>query len=188
MLTLNEAIFVLHEGVSSAADIDRLFKECFGHAMGPLETADLIGLDTVLLSLEVLYGDFNDPKYRPCPLLRRLVDAGLHGRKTGQGFHSYERSNESGSGDMAEDDKHLIREFISTNMQGVPVDDDEDLFASGYVNSLFAVQLVMWIERTFDFQLVGKDLDFANFSTIDAIAAFVDGKRTLAGGGAWTSN
>ncbi|WP_406411648.1 3-hydroxyacyl-CoA dehydrogenase family protein [Streptomyces sp. NBC_01614] len=96
MLTLNEAIFVLHEGVSSAADIDRLFKECFGHAMGPLETADLIGLDTVLLSLEVLYGDFNDPKYRPCPLLRRLVDAGLHGRKTGQGFHSYERSNESG--------------------------------------------------------------------------------------------
>ncbi|WP_406192409.1 phosphopantetheine-binding protein [Streptomyces sp. NBC_01017] len=89
---------------------------------------------------------------------------------------------------MAEDDKHLIREFISTNMQGVPVDDDEDLFASGYVNSLFAVQLVMWIERTFDLQLVGKDLDFANFSTIDAIAAFVDGKRTLAGGGAWTSN
>ena len=90
MLTLNEAIFLLHEGVSSAADIDRLFKECFGHAMGPLETADLIGLDTVLLSLQVLHDDFNDPKYRPCPLLRRLVDAGLHGRKTGQGFHSYE--------------------------------------------------------------------------------------------------
>lgn len=90
MLTLNEAIFLLHEGVSSVADIDRLFKECFGHAMGPLETADLIGLDTVLLSLEVLHDNFNDPKYRPCPLLRKLVDAGLHGRKTGQGFHSYE--------------------------------------------------------------------------------------------------
>ncbi|MGW1895270.1 3-hydroxyacyl-CoA dehydrogenase family protein [Streptomyces sp. NPDC002004] len=90
MLTLNEAIFLLHEGVSSAADIDRLFKECFGHPMGPLETADLIGLDTVLLSLEVLYEAFNDPKYRPCPLLRKLTDAGLHGRKTGQGFHSYE--------------------------------------------------------------------------------------------------
>ncbi|MDF3142970.1 MULTISPECIES: 3-hydroxyacyl-CoA dehydrogenase NAD-binding domain-containing protein [unclassified Streptomyces] len=90
MLTLNEAVFLLHEGVSAAADIDRLFKECFGHAMGPLETADLIGLDTVLLSLEVLHDNFNDPKYRPCPLLRKLVDAGLHGRKTGQGFHSYE--------------------------------------------------------------------------------------------------
>ncbi|MFF1832865.1 3-hydroxyacyl-CoA dehydrogenase family protein [Streptomyces sp. NPDC058231] len=94
MITLNEAIFTLHEGVSTARDIDRLFKECFGHAMGPLETADLIGLDTVYLSLQVLYEDFNDPKYRPCPLLRRMVDAGLHGRKTGQGFHSYERSNE----------------------------------------------------------------------------------------------
>ncbi|MFF0433790.1 3-hydroxyacyl-CoA dehydrogenase family protein [Streptomyces sp. NPDC004327] len=90
MLTINEAVFLLHEGVSTAADVDRLFKECFGHAMGPLETADLIGLDTVLLSLKVLYDNFGDPKYRPCPLLTRLVDAGLHGRKTGQGFHSYE--------------------------------------------------------------------------------------------------
>lgn len=90
MLTLNEAIFLLHEGVSSVPDIDRLFKECFGHTMGPLETADLIGLDTVLLSLQVLHDDFNDPKYRPCPLLRRMVEAGLHGRKTGRGFHSYE--------------------------------------------------------------------------------------------------
>ena len=91
-------------------------------------------------------------------------------------------------GDVTEDDKHLIREFISTNMQGVPVDDDEDLFANGYVNSLFAVQLVMWIERTFDLQLSGEDLDFANFSTIDAIAAFADSKLTPAGDGAWTSN
>ncbi|MFJ4190549.1 3-hydroxyacyl-CoA dehydrogenase family protein [Kitasatospora sp. NPDC089509] len=90
MLTLNEAIFLLHENVASVTEIDRLFKECFGHAMGPLATADLIGLDTVLLSLDVLYENFNDPKYRPCPLLRRMVDAGLHGRKTGQGFHSYE--------------------------------------------------------------------------------------------------
>ncbi|MFE6665144.1 3-hydroxyacyl-CoA dehydrogenase family protein [Streptomyces sp. NPDC057697] len=90
MLTINEAVFLLHEGVSTAADVDRLFKECFGHAMGPLETADLIGLDTVLLSLKVLCDHFGDPKYRPCPLLTRLVDAGLHGRKTGQGFHSYE--------------------------------------------------------------------------------------------------
>ncbi|MFI8930669.1 3-hydroxyacyl-CoA dehydrogenase family protein [Streptomyces sp. NPDC053474] len=90
MLTVNEAMFLIHEGVSTAGDVDRLFKECFGHAMGPLETANLIGLDTVLLSLEVLHEEFNDPKYRPCPLLRQLVDAGLLGRKTGQGFHSYE--------------------------------------------------------------------------------------------------
>jgi 3-hydroxybutyryl-CoA dehydrogenase len=90
MLTVNEAIFLLHEGVADVPSIDRLFKECFGHAMGPLATADLIGLDTVLYSLEVLYDDFNDPKYRPCPLLRRMVDAGLHGRKTGRGFHTYE--------------------------------------------------------------------------------------------------
>ncbi|MFF3411784.1 3-hydroxyacyl-CoA dehydrogenase family protein [Streptomyces sp. NPDC002742] len=90
MLTLNEAIFLLHEGVSGAAEIDRLFKECFGHAMGPLETADLIGLDTVLFSLDVLCNSFDDSKYRPCTLLRKLVDAGLLGRKSGQGFHRYD--------------------------------------------------------------------------------------------------
>ncbi|MFC7549670.1 3-hydroxyacyl-CoA dehydrogenase family protein [Plantactinospora sp. GCM10030261] len=90
MLTVNEAIFLLHERVADVTAIDRLFKECFGHPMGPLATADLIGLDTVLYSLEVLYDEFQDPKYRPCPLLRRMVDAGLHGRKTGRGFHTYE--------------------------------------------------------------------------------------------------
>jgi 3-hydroxybutyryl-CoA dehydrogenase len=90
MLTVNEAVFLLAEGVATAPEIDRLFRECLGHAMGPLETADLIGLDTVLLSLEVLHDELNDPKYRPCPLLRRLVRAGLHGRKTGLGFHTYE--------------------------------------------------------------------------------------------------
>ncbi|MET9359922.1 3-hydroxyacyl-CoA dehydrogenase NAD-binding domain-containing protein [Streptomyces sp. NPDC006632] len=89
MLTVNEAAFLVHEGVASAADTDRLFVECFGHTMGPLETADLIGLDTVLLSIEVLYDEFKDSKYRPCPLLTKLVDAGLHGRKTGQGFFNY---------------------------------------------------------------------------------------------------
>jgi len=89
MLTVNEAIFLLHERVSSAADIDRLFRGCFGHKMGPLETADLIGLDTILLSLEGLFDSLKDPKFRPCPLLRKMVDAGLHGKKCGQGFYSY---------------------------------------------------------------------------------------------------
>ncbi|RLK61352.1 3-hydroxyacyl-CoA dehydrogenase family protein [Actinokineospora cianjurensis] len=89
MLTVNEAVFLLHERVGTAADIDRLFVECFGHTMGPLETADLIGLDTVLLSIEVLHDEFKDSKYRPCPLLTSMVDAGLHGRKSGQGFFHY---------------------------------------------------------------------------------------------------
>jgi 3-hydroxybutyryl-CoA dehydrogenase len=89
MLMINEAIFLLHEQVSSAAEIDLLFTQCFGHKMGPLETADLIGLDTVLLSLEVLYENFNDSKYRPCPLLRKMVDAGLHGCKSGKGFFTH---------------------------------------------------------------------------------------------------
>lgn len=89
MLAVNEAMFLVHEGVSTAQDVDRLFKTCFGHKMGLLETADLIGLDTVLRSLEVLYDEFNDDKYRPCPLLKRLVYAGHCGRKNGKGFHDY---------------------------------------------------------------------------------------------------
>jgi 3-hydroxybutyryl-CoA dehydrogenase len=90
MLTVNEAMFLVWENVASAADVDRLFRECFGHAMGPLATADLIGLDTVLRSLQVLHNELGDPKYRPCPLLRRLVYSGRTGRKAGQGFHTYE--------------------------------------------------------------------------------------------------
>jgi 3-hydroxybutyryl-CoA dehydrogenase len=89
MLTINEAVFLLQDQVASAADVDRIFKTCFGHKMGPLETADLIGLDTILLSIEVLYESFKDSKYRPCPLLVRMVDAGLYGRKNGQGFYRY---------------------------------------------------------------------------------------------------
>jgi 3-hydroxybutyryl-CoA dehydrogenase len=89
MLTINEAIFLVHEQVAQPQEIDLLFKKCFGHTMGPLETADLIGLDTILNSIEVLYQSFNDSKYRPCPLLKKMVDAGLHGRKSGQGFYTY---------------------------------------------------------------------------------------------------
>ncbi|MFJ2189063.1 3-hydroxyacyl-CoA dehydrogenase family protein [Kitasatospora sp. NPDC087861] len=89
MLTVNEAVYLVHEGVAGAAEVDRIFKTCFGHTMGPLETADLIGLDTILQSVEGLYAAFSDSKYRPCPLLVRMVDAGLLGRKSGQGFYDY---------------------------------------------------------------------------------------------------
>jgi 3-hydroxybutyryl-CoA dehydrogenase len=81
MATINEAIWLVQDGEAAAEDVDRIFETCFGHKMGPLATADLIGLDTRLLSLEVLYESFNDSRYRPCPLLRKLVDAGLYGRK-----------------------------------------------------------------------------------------------------------
>lgn len=89
MLTINEAVFLVHEGVASAEDVDRIFKECFGHKMGPLETADMIGLDTILYSLEVLYENFRSSKYGPCPLLSQLVDAGRLGQKSGSGFYTY---------------------------------------------------------------------------------------------------
>jgi 3-hydroxybutyryl-CoA dehydrogenase len=91
MLTINEAIFLVHERIAAAEDVDRIFVNCFGHKMGPLATADLIGLDTVLFSLDVLYDSFRDGKYRACPLLRNMVDAGLRGRKSGQGFYTYDR-------------------------------------------------------------------------------------------------
>jgi 3-hydroxybutyryl-CoA dehydrogenase len=89
MPTINEAIFCVQDRVASAEEVDRIFRGCFGHKMGPLETADLIGLDTILNSITVLYESFRDDKYRPAPLLRRMVDAGLLGRKTGRGFHDY---------------------------------------------------------------------------------------------------
>jgi 3-hydroxybutyryl-CoA dehydrogenase len=91
MLTINEAVFLVQDQVATPEDIDRIFTSCFEHRIGPLATADLIGLDTILYSIEVLYESFNDSKYRPCPLLKRMVDAGLHGRKSGQGFYSYHR-------------------------------------------------------------------------------------------------
>lgn len=89
MLMINEAIFLLQDQVAPPEDIDKIFKQCFGHKMGPLETADLIGLDTILYTLEVLVEQFNDSKYRPCPLLRKKVNAGQLGEKTGQGFYSH---------------------------------------------------------------------------------------------------
>lgn len=89
MLTVNEAAFTVQDQVASPASVDEIFRKCFGHKMGPLETADLIGLDTILYSIEVLHESFGDSKYRPCPLLKKMVDAGLLGRKSGQGFFKY---------------------------------------------------------------------------------------------------
>jgi 3-hydroxybutyryl-CoA dehydrogenase len=86
---MNEAAFVFQDGLATAAQIDAIFKKCFGHKMGPLETADLIGLDTVVRSLDVLYDSFQDSKFRCCPLLRKMVDAGERGVKSGRGFYAY---------------------------------------------------------------------------------------------------
>lgn len=88
-LYMNEAAFVVQDGVATPKQVDDIFKKCYGHTMGPLETADLIGLDTVVKSLEVLYESYQDPKFRCCPLLRKMVDAGHTGRKSGKGFYDY---------------------------------------------------------------------------------------------------
>lgn len=88
-LFMNEAAFLLQDQVASPRDIDLIFTEGYGHAMGPLATADLIGLDTVVNSLEVLCNSYQDPKFRCCPLLVKMVHAGMLGRKTGQGFFKY---------------------------------------------------------------------------------------------------
>ena len=91
MPMINEAVFTLMEGVATAEDIDTVMKLGMNHPMGPLTLADFIGLDVCLAIMEVLYNGFNDPKYRPCPLLRKMVAAKKLGRKTGEGFFKYDK-------------------------------------------------------------------------------------------------
>lgn len=89
MPMINEAVFCIYQSVGTIEDIDTVMKLGMNHPMGPLALADLIGLDTCLAILETLYDGFKDPKYRPCPLLRKYVEAGWLGRKTGKGFYDY---------------------------------------------------------------------------------------------------
>lgn len=91
MPMINEAIFALYEGVATAESIDGVMKLGMNHPMGPLQLADFIGLDVCLAILRVLQDGFGDPKYRPCPLLVKMVDAGWLGRKSGRGFYRYDR-------------------------------------------------------------------------------------------------
>ncbi len=89
MPMINEAVFCLYQSVGKAEDIDTVMKLGMNHPMGPLALADLIGLDTCLAIMETLYDGFKDSKYRPCPLLRKYVEAGWLGRKSGRGFYTY---------------------------------------------------------------------------------------------------
>jgi len=88
-LMMNEAAFIVQEQNATVEAVDAIFKQCFGHKMGPLETADLIGIDTVVDSLDVLYESYKDPKFRCCTLLRKMVAGGKVGRKSGEGFYVY---------------------------------------------------------------------------------------------------
>ncbi|HKV90040.1 MAG TPA: 3-hydroxyacyl-CoA dehydrogenase family protein, partial [Thermoplasmata archaeon] len=92
----NEAAWMLYEGIASRDDIDAAYKLGFHHPMGPFELLDLVGLDTTVAILDVLWDGFRDPKYRTCPLLRSMVEAGKLGRKSGVGFYDYPKRPEAG--------------------------------------------------------------------------------------------
>ena len=90
MPMINEAAFCLYEGIATREDIDTIMKLGMNHPMGPLTLADFVGIDVVVEILDILYRDFGDPKFRACPLLRKMVEAGKLGRKTGEGFYAYD--------------------------------------------------------------------------------------------------
>ena len=187
-LFMNEAAFVLQDHVTTAENIDSIFKKCFGHKMGPLETADLIGLDTVVRSLDVLYESFQDPKYRCCPLLRKLVHAGHLGRKTGQGILrvSAQRNEASTRGSAMSTRRrtghqgHRQALHLELGQHRRTWTTTTNLFESGIVNSLFAVQLMTFIEKTFAIEVGMDDLDIENFKSLSATTAFVSRKTRSA--------
>ena len=86
---INEAVFILYEGIASTDEIDAAMKLGAGHPMGPLALADMIGIDVCLYVMNILLEEFGDSKFRPCPLLKQMVDAGYLGRKSGKGFFDY---------------------------------------------------------------------------------------------------
>jgi 3-hydroxybutyryl-CoA dehydrogenase len=92
MPMINEAVYAVMEGVAAPESVDGVMKLGMNHPMGPLELADLIGLDVCLDIMKVLHEGFHDSKYRPCPLLERMVEAGRLGRKSGRGFYSYAKA------------------------------------------------------------------------------------------------
>ena len=89
MPMINEAVFAVADGVATAESVDQIMALGMNHPMGPLHIADLVGLDSCLKVMQMLHREFGDPKYRPCPLLVKMVDAGLLGRKSGRGFFEY---------------------------------------------------------------------------------------------------
>lgn len=106
-LFMNEAAFLVQDGVAEPEQVDAIFRLGYGHKMGPLETADLIGLDTVVNSLAILYDEMQDAKFRCCPLLKKMVAAGLLGRKSGRGFYTY--LQQSATAAKADGDSGVMR-------------------------------------------------------------------------------
>jgi len=179
MLTVNEAAFLLYEGVADAESVDEVFRSCFGHPMGPLETADLIGVDTILYSVEVLYEHYSDSKYRPCPLLRQMTDAGLHGRKSGRGFYDYtvSRTLTPRRAPMSDHVQEHMLGFVRGRYPDAQISGSDDIFALGFVNSLFAMELVMFIEKEFAVTIPNGELQIDNFRTPSPCPSWWPGAR-----------
>lgn len=179
MLTINEAIFLLQDRVATAKDIDKIFQGCFGHKMGPLATADLIGLDTILFSIEVLYESFNDSKYRPCPLLKKWWMLGCMVKKVAKDF-TYINKNKYVEifYKLMNEIQFKIKAFLAKFFGNHDLQPDEDIFALGFVNSMFAMQLVLFVEQEFNISVENEDLELENFRTINSIANLVERKST----------
>ena len=176
---MNEAAFAVQDHLAEPAQIDKIFRECFGHKLGPLETADLIGLDVVADSLDILFESYHDSKYRCCPLLRKMVSAGMLGKKKWQGILLLlirgcvtDMSNHSSI-------KNKLKEYICQSANLTALEDDVELFNEGYVSSLFAIQLMMFIEKEFDIKIRVQDLDMDHFKSINAIADFIKAKTKV---------